>query len=212
MSNLYRKTALDKLSSPEQLDKMIKITPPMFWIGVSGGALIVAVAILWSVFARLPVKVESKGIFISDGTGQKTGSVMCYVPISDGQKRGKGMPARIYPTTVNSQEYGNISGTVTDVADYVTSSGEIKNELKDDSLVQAFTENGPVIMVRCDPYEDPQTESGYKWSSKKGGSVPITPGTFAVVDIVIEEKAPITMLIPLVKEKLSVQSENSPYE
>ena len=40
MSDLYRKTALDKLSSPEQLDKMIRIASPMFWIAAVGGALI----------------------------------------------------------------------------------------------------------------------------------------------------------------------------
>lgn len=40
MSNLYRKSALDKLSSPEQVDKMIQITSPMFWIAALGGGSI----------------------------------------------------------------------------------------------------------------------------------------------------------------------------
>ena len=32
MSDLFRKSAIEKLSSPEQLDKAIVITPPSFWI------------------------------------------------------------------------------------------------------------------------------------------------------------------------------------
>jgi len=31
MSNIFRKAALERLASPEQLDKMIKITSPMVW-------------------------------------------------------------------------------------------------------------------------------------------------------------------------------------
>ena len=38
MGQIFRKSLLDKLSSPEQLDKMIVITPPSFWIALTGAA------------------------------------------------------------------------------------------------------------------------------------------------------------------------------
>ena len=41
MSDLFRQSALDKLSSPEQLDKVVVITPPAFWIALTGGVLII---------------------------------------------------------------------------------------------------------------------------------------------------------------------------
>ena len=59
MSDLFRKSAIEKLSSPEQLDKAIVITPPSFWIALAGGVLIVVVALLWGIFGKLPVKVET---------------------------------------------------------------------------------------------------------------------------------------------------------
>ncbi len=306
MSDLYRKSSLEKLSGPEQLDKMIEITSPMFWIGAAGGGVILIVALLWAVLARLPINVRSDGIFINkegiqtvyardpgvvkeilvskgetvslntvlarfDTEGTRTepenlgnaeirssipgkvvtmdiavGSVLqpgspvctllkteglseasaedteadglesseqsesvvvCYVPISDGKKIKKGMDAMVYPSTVNRQEQGHIAGTVSEVADYVTSQEEMMNCLGDSSLVQAFTGSGPVIMVTVELEEDSDTASGYKWSSRKGSTVMIDPGTMVSVDIVTEEKAPITMLIPLLKEKLSVQRE-----
>ncbi len=308
MSDLYRKSSLEKLSSPEQLDKMIKITSPMFWIGVIGGVVIFIAALLWSIFTRLPINVQSNGIFISkdgiqtvysenfgvikevlvsrgdkveentviarfdtrsDGSGSEdaeirssipgyvvdmdivVGSavqagdpvctlsrtenilgltpgaagtedesaeepkdtirskdvVICYVPISEGKKISEGMDAMIYPTTVNRQEYGHISGTVREVADYVTSMEDVKNRLGDSSLVEVFAGSGPVIMVTIELDEDPGTASGYKWSNKKGSEVTIAPLTMVDADIVIDEKAPITMLIPLIKEKMSVQRE-----
>ena len=66
MANRYRKSLLDKLSSPDQLDKMVVITPPSFWIALLGGFVIAFVALLWSVKGALPEKVEANGIYIPD--------------------------------------------------------------------------------------------------------------------------------------------------
>ena len=57
MADLFRKTSLEKLSSPEQLDKMIVITPPSFWMALSGAGLVIVVALIWSILGRLPVNV-----------------------------------------------------------------------------------------------------------------------------------------------------------
>ncbi|MCR5650705.1 MAG: hypothetical protein K6F86_05930 [Lachnospiraceae bacterium] len=200
MSDLYRKTSLDRLSSPEQLDKMIKITPPMFWIGAAGGAFIFIMVLLWLVTARLPIIVQSSGIFISKNEDK----VICYVPISYGKKIEKGMDVMIYPTTVNVQKCGNISGKVIEVDDYVTSWEDMEKQLGNDSLVQLFAEDGPVVTVTCEPDKDPNSASGYRWTGGGGASVTIAPGTMADVDIVIEKKAPISLLIPLAKDKISV--------
>ena len=50
---IYRKSSLDKLSSPEQLDRMIVITSPTFWIAVAGAVLITVEALIWSIVGRL---------------------------------------------------------------------------------------------------------------------------------------------------------------
>ena len=63
MSDLFRQSALDKLSSPEQLDKAVVITPPAFWIALTGGVLIVLGAVIWGIFGRLPISVDANGIY-----------------------------------------------------------------------------------------------------------------------------------------------------
>ncbi|MBQ7815834.1 MAG: biotin/lipoyl-binding protein, partial [Oscillospiraceae bacterium] len=65
MADLFRKSSLEKLSSPEQLDKMIVITPPSFWLAMLGAALIVVSALVWSIFGRLPENVETQGIYVN---------------------------------------------------------------------------------------------------------------------------------------------------
>ena len=66
MADYYRKSSLDKLSSPEQLDRAITIISPSFWVAAIGGGLIIAVVLIWSVFGRLPVSVSTIGMYMGD--------------------------------------------------------------------------------------------------------------------------------------------------
>ena len=77
--------------------------------------------------------------------------------------------------------------------------------LGDDSLVQSYMSAGPVMQVQCSLKPDSSTASGYEWSNRKGAKVELEPGTTVNADIVVEKKAPISMLIPLLKEKLTVK-------
>lgn len=135
--------------------------------------------------------------------------VVCYVPLTSGKKITEGMTVMVYPTTLNKQEYGHMEATVLSVDQYVTSTTQMKNTLGDDLLVNSFTQDGPVIAVTCALRTDETTASGYYWSSKKAADILIAEGTLVTVDIVTERKAPIQMVIPLLKEKLSLASEPS---
>lgn len=60
MADLFRKAALDRISSPEQLDKMAVITPPRLWTALPGAGSIIGCALIWSIAGRLPVSVEAE--------------------------------------------------------------------------------------------------------------------------------------------------------
>ena len=155
------------------------------------------------------VKV-SVGSAIGQGSGAVTiratkddeDVVICYVGITDGKKIKEGMSVKIYPSIVNKNEYGNIEAVVLSVDDYVTTATTIKNDLADDSLTQVFMSQGPVIGVKCKLQKDDTTASGYKWSSKKASTITIPQGTIVNADIIVEEKKPITMLIPYIKDQI----------
>ena len=61
---LFRKSALERLSSPEQLDVMMQVTSPMGWIALSGVGLILVFAAIWSVVGTIGIKVDGQGILI----------------------------------------------------------------------------------------------------------------------------------------------------
>ena len=65
---LFRKSALDKLSSPEQLDVMMQVTSPMGWLALWTIGAVLAAIIVWSVVGSISIKVSGKGILIRGGS------------------------------------------------------------------------------------------------------------------------------------------------
>ena len=215
---VYRKTLLERISSPEQLDKMIVITSPSYWLAIVGGAFIIVAALVWSVFGSIPISMETTGVFVSaQMSGQQTADsqsigeqqVICYVPISSGKKIVPGMEAVVCPTTVNQQEYGNMMGEVVAVDPYVTSYEDIVAALGSESLAQMFSQNGPVVAVTCKLRTDATTVSGFWWSNDNGATVVLAEGTIMTVDIILEEKSPISMLLPFINDSSSARKQNS---
>lgn len=152
------------------------------------------------------VSQGSEAATISLGTGDNE-IIVCYIPVSSGRKVQEGMEVMIYPTTYSKQEYGHMEATVISVDDYVTSTDQIQQRLGDSQLVSQFTSNGAVVEVLCELKTSDETASGYYWSSNKGADLIIEEGTLVEADVILEKKAPITMLIPYLKEKFTVKTE-----
>lgn len=129
-------------------------------------------------------------------------TVICYVKLSDAKKLKEGMLSYICPSTVRKQEYGHIEGKVSYVDEYVATRQEIEYQLGSDSLMETFAKDGPVVMVKCEMTEDDSFASGYHWSSDRGRNIQLTSGTLVSATIITEEKRPIDLLIPYIKEKL----------
>ncbi len=68
---LFRKAAMDKLSSPERLDVAMEVTSPKGWIALITVAAMLAGVLVWSWFGSMPSKVDGQGILISGGTLQE---------------------------------------------------------------------------------------------------------------------------------------------
>lgn len=65
--DLFRKSALQKLYSPDQLDQIIRVTKPGNWIVLLGICALLLLAILWGIYGALETTVAGSGIFINAG-------------------------------------------------------------------------------------------------------------------------------------------------
>src|SRR4051812_41231704 len=63
-SSIFRETALQRLSSPEQLDQIIRVTSPQTWIALATSLVLLAGATLWSIFGAIPVRVSASGVLL----------------------------------------------------------------------------------------------------------------------------------------------------
>ena len=67
MAELFRKSSLERISNPEQLDRSITITSPMSWLALAGVFLIVAAVVVWSIVGTLPSTVTVTGMITDTG-------------------------------------------------------------------------------------------------------------------------------------------------
>jgi len=76
---IFRKVALERLSSPEQLDLLMQVTNTRSWIALTGLGLLLTAAVVWGFVGSVPTKVTASGVLIrpggifdvySPGTGQ----------------------------------------------------------------------------------------------------------------------------------------------
>lgn len=66
-SKIFRQAALDRLSSPEQLDRTVEVLKARDWIGVVATSAVLGLAIIWSVFGIVPTRVSGSGIVTATG-------------------------------------------------------------------------------------------------------------------------------------------------
>jgi len=75
----FRKESLERLSSPEQLDFLMKVTTPKGWLALLALGVLQTAIILWGFFGSIPTRVEGQGILV------KSGGVFEVVSMASGQ-------------------------------------------------------------------------------------------------------------------------------
>lgn len=64
MQGMFRKAALDKVSSPEQLDLMMQVTSPLGWLALATIGGILSIVLAWSVVGSIPDLVDGQGVLL----------------------------------------------------------------------------------------------------------------------------------------------------
>lgn len=66
-NNVFRKVSLDRLSSPEQLDTLMKVTSPRGWLALAALGLLLASAMVWGFLGTVSTKIATEGVLIQPG-------------------------------------------------------------------------------------------------------------------------------------------------
>lgn len=76
---IFRSAALARMSSPEQLDQLLRVTTSKSWIALLAVLLILATATVWGIVGRLATKCDGKGVVI------RAGNLLTARTLSSGQ-------------------------------------------------------------------------------------------------------------------------------
>jgi HlyD family secretion protein len=132
--------------------------------------------------------------------------LLLYVPPEFGKKVAPGMEVRIEPSTVKKEEYGTLIGKVVAVSDFPMTAEGMASVLQNPQLVSRFMEQGPPYAVRVELAPNAEAASGYRWSGGPGPSVKLSSGTTVRAAITTNRRAPISLLLPLLKGQAGLSS------
>ena len=115
------------------------------------------------------------------------------------------MDAYVAPDGTRKEQYGSMRGRIVYVSNSDVSIEHVENLLHDSQLTKSLVGDGSPLLVRIDLAPVKTNPSGFAWWSGTGPPYKITPGTVVTVDIIVEQVAPISLVIPALRKLLSIQ-------
>ncbi len=183
-STLFRKSTLERISSPDKLNEYIKVTNPSLILMLLGIFIILITGVFWIFAGVIPKTVDISGVVATNISGDS--GVYCYVPIGTSKRLAPGMDVQISPDYADKEQYGYIKGKVVSVGTKVVT---------DEYLASSFPEPQTIYSAISTSSQSSQNSTGNlvevklsmnEWSSKAGSELEITDGTLCEVSAIVE--------------------------
>ena len=132
-STIFNKKAAEKLRSPDDLDKFVRVTNPSVWVVLAACVALLAGLLAWGVFGAVTSSVSTTGVAIN-------GKAMCFLDAEDAAK-------------VHAGDDASVSGEpmhVASVAAVPVSQKEAGEILASDYLVHALVKGDWAYQVTFD--------------------------------------------------------------
>jgi len=192
---LFRQSALDKATSPERLDEAISIVSARSWLLLAGIAMIVAGGLAWGVFGSVSSRATGMAVIFEHG------EAVGYFSALQGNRIEPGMTVQVAPRGVARDEFGTINAVVTTVTELPVSREHVTKHLQTD-LSDVLFSAGPPVEAELRLELDPATPSGLAWTSRAGPPFLVKTGTLADASVMLDEEAPITLILPALRTLL----------
>lgn len=134
------------------------------------------------------------------GDAIKDLEIVAFISALDGKKVRPGMTLHLAPSTIKREDYGYLVAKVTAVAEFPSTQQGMMRILQNQQLVQQLSANAAPIQISADLVPDPQTASGYRWTSPMGPPVQLQSGTLGEAQITVQTQRPISLVIPLLRD------------
>lgn len=131
--SIFNKKATEKLRSPDDLDKYVRVTSPTVWAVLAACILLLAGLLCWGVFGTVSTSITTTGTVVD-------GRAICFLRADDLARVRKGDAALV----------GGEKMTVDEIGGIPLSRDEASELLQSDYLVESLVEEGWATMVTFD--------------------------------------------------------------
>ena len=175
---VFRRSALSRVASSDELDRYIKVTNPSAWVITLAALLLVGGVIIWAVVAIVPVTVETTGVMFAADEADGSG-VACWVDKATANRiRESGLKAVV----------DDIEAKTAELSETPMSSSEVIGFLGSDFYKDAIDLEDWNYMVTIELDEVPR-HSGFTVKTA-AGEAHLVP-----VSIVVSETRPINIVL-----------------
>ncbi len=147
-------------------------------------------------------KLVTKGLRLGTIDTREASEILeavAYFKLAEGKKIKPGMKLRLTPATVQRERFGSIITRVRSVSNFPVSREAASKIVGNASVAEFLTKDGHQIEVFAELLRDNVSFTGYQWDLSDGPEIEVTSGTIASAIINIEEKPPLTFIIPILR-------------
>ncbi|MCP6757223.1 MAG: NHLP bacteriocin system secretion protein [Fischerella sp. CENA71] len=125
---------------------------------------------------------------------------LVYFANKDGKQIKPGMSVQVTPSFAKREKEGGIVGIIQNISAFPVSTQDIAAIVGNQEIADSLAGKGEGrVQAFVQLQEDATTSSGYKWSSSLGPNLKISSGTTTSVQVKVDEVAPISYIIPLLR-------------
>jgi biotin carboxyl carrier protein len=150
---------------------------------------------------RLAQRSPQLGSFVRPGDAVATiepvgaaPAAVVFVPVETDRRVAAGMPVRLSPADARPDVFGFLRGHVTYAAPFPASPDRIKAALQNDAVAASFSPEIPVREVHI--ALDVDAQGNLIWSGLQNTRRALSPGTPCYATIVVEDRRPISFVLP----------------
>ncbi len=114
--SLFRQESLERLSSPERLDELMKLVRLRTWVPLGALGVLLGLGLVWSVVGRVPITTSGKGLLVQDDNSPQLVALLIFDNRYRGQLRA-GMPVVLMPETLVTFNEPGVPAEVVEVVD-----------------------------------------------------------------------------------------------
>jgi hypothetical protein len=172
-SGIFRKSSLERVSSPERLNEYIKVISPSLVTILVGIFAILAAGAFWIFSANIPKYLEIQGVAVSENGIKK---VYSYIDIGTAKRLSVGMNAAVSPDYAPREQFGYINAEITNIGKEIIDQNYIYEKFENPAIITPILSTGNLLEV--------ETTLG-EWSNEKGKEIEVIDGSICKVSAVI---------------------------